>query len=153
MRQRDDTQGSDQSSWCSPPVDVMNDGFDWNSSISALTGSVWPDQEQQQQQLLVPVPPISIVPDEAVAAIPEKRVPRPPNAWILYRSDCIQKLRANTVEGAPRPTQADLSKQFGEKWRNEDPEVKARYERLAEIARDDHAIKYPGVALPYAVLY
>lgn len=73
-----------------------------------------------------------------------KRVPRPPNAWILYRSDCIQKMRAEMPEGARKPTQADLSKQFGEQWRNESEEVKTSYERLAEAAREEHAQKHPG---------
>ena len=73
-----------------------------------------------------------------------KRVPRPPNAWILYRSDCIQKMRAEMPEGARKPTQADLSKQFGEQWRNESEEVKTSYERLAEAAREEHAHKHPG---------
>jgi hypothetical protein len=73
-----------------------------------------------------------------------KRVPRPPNAWILYRSDCIQKMRAEMPEGARKPTQADLSKQFGEQWRNESEEVKTIYERLAEAAREEHAQKHPG---------
>ena len=73
-----------------------------------------------------------------------KRVPRPPSAWILYRSDCIQKMRAEMPEGARKPTQADLSKQFGEQWRNESKEVKTSYERLAEAAKEEHAQKHPG---------
>lgn len=75
-----------------------------------------------------------------------KRPPRPPNAWILYRSDCIQKHRENRPPGAPKPTQAELSKLFGEQWRNEPDEVKGGYERLAEAARDEHAQKYPGLS-------
>lgn len=74
----------------------------------------------------------------------DKRPPRPPNAWILYRSDCIQKHRENRPPGAPKPTQAELSKLFGEQWRNESDEVKGGYERLAEAAREEHAQKYPG---------
>lgn len=73
-----------------------------------------------------------------------KRPPRPPNAWILYRSDCIQHERATRPAGAPKPTQADLSKQFGGQWRKEPEAVKAEYERMAEAAREEHAQKYPG---------
>lgn len=88
----------------------------------------------------VPSPPVA--PEDGEV----KRPPRPPNAWILYRSSCIQKQRASRPPGAPKPTQAELSKLFGEQWRNETEEVKAEYERLAEAAREEHAQKYPGEA-------
>lgn len=121
------------SSW-SNEIDTAEPSFDWNESISALTGDGVAAECAEQP---IPVVPIT-------AEVPEKRIPRPPNAWILYRSDCISKMRANMPEGAPKPTQANLSKQFGEKWRNESPDVKAHWDRLAEIARDEHAAKYPG---------
>ena len=81
------------------------------------------------------------------AAIAVKRIPRPPNAWILYRSDKIAKMRASMPEGAPKPTQADLSKQFAAQWRDESEGVKSNYERLADLARGKHIAKYPGEPL------
>lgn len=80
-----------------------------------------------------------------------KRPPRPPNAWILYRSECIQKQRAERPPGARKPTQAELSKLFGEQWRNESEETKGGYERLAEAAREEHAQKYPGMQSSFLV--
>ncbi|KAK9895860.1 hypothetical protein P389DRAFT_71007 [Cystobasidium minutum MCA 4210] len=80
----------------------------------------------------------TVVPD-----LDAKKPPRPPNAWILYRSDCIRKQRENRSPDAPKPTQAELSKLFGEQWRNESEDVKAEYERQAEAARDEHSAKYP----------
>lgn len=136
---RERTQDSDRTWYSSSAAaDATSSSFDWNTSISSLTGS-GQGFDWSRQAL-----PLVSVSSNGTPEIAEKRVPRPPNAWILYRSDCIAKLRASLAEGAPKPTQADLSKQFGEKWRNENPETKAHYERLAEIARDEHAVKYPG---------
>lgn len=123
----------------------------WGSSVNddklQLLPSVSPGYQTKSLPEWSVFNPISTsttpTPPAEVPQVP-KKIPRPPNAWILYRSNCIAEMRKNMPEGAPKPTQADLSKVFAEQWRNEAEEVKAEYERQSEAAREEHAIKYPG---------
>ncbi|KAJ7072458.1 hypothetical protein C8F01DRAFT_1104064 [Mycena amicta] len=61
--------------------------------------------------------------------------PRPPNAWILYRTD-----RAKEIG---RKAQADVSREISAMWRNELPVVRAQYERMADIKKAEHHAMYP----------
>lgn len=70
------------------------------------------------------------------------KTPRPPNAWIIYRSDHIGKYQSPV--GRPPMLQADVSKLLGKQWREEIPTVRAEYERRAEVAKAEHAVRYPG---------
>jgi len=93
----------------------------------------------------------------------EKKISRPPNAWILYRSDRIREYNeigtiksacasdeaesskaksakaGKKVDKTKKPgkgyTQAEISRLIAEEWRNEPKDVKARYDRLAEIRK------------------
>jgi hypothetical protein len=69
--------------------------------------------------------------------------PRPPNAWILYRSDKLQQLPP-PLPGHPKPTQAEVSKIISAQWRNEREDVRALYEQRAEMAKAEHARLYPN---------
>jgi hypothetical protein len=69
--------------------------------------------------------------------------PRPPNAWILYRSDKLQELPPPPL-GQPKPTQAEVSKIISAQWRSEDEDVRAVYEQRAETAKAEHARLYPN---------
>lgn len=88
----------------------------------------------------------------------QNRPPRPPNAWILYRSDKFRSSRAReasgggTTIGSPalgsavvvsRP-QADISKVISEMWKSEPPEVKLYWEQQSEIKKIEHLAEYPG---------
>ncbi|GAA6007300.1 hypothetical protein JCM11491_003080 [Sporobolomyces phaffii] len=68
--------------------------------------------------------------------------PRPPNAWICYRSARVRELK-NTSQYTKMP-QASISKLIGELWRSESPEVKRRYEAEATAKKLEHKEKYPG---------
>lgn len=68
--------------------------------------------------------------------------PRPPNAWILYRSDKLREMP--TEPGQPRRAQADVSKEISRMWKSESAQVRAHYEQLADIRKAEHAIEYPG---------
>ena len=72
-------------------------------------------------------------------------VTRPPNAWILYRSNKIAELKDDPA--LTGRLQADISKMIGALWRNEKPEVKAHYEGLAETRKAEHAQLHPGKSL------
>ncbi|TDL16647.1 high mobility group box, partial [Rickenella mellea] len=69
--------------------------------------------------------------------------PRPPNAWILYRSERLRSIAALNP-GAPRLAQADISKQISGMWKNESDEVRAHYEHLAKIKKMEHQLLYPS---------
>lgn len=69
--------------------------------------------------------------------------PRPPNAWILYRSDKLRELPPQTP-GAPRRAQADISKQISQMWKTESEIVRAEYEFRANQKKTEHQEKYPN---------
>lgn len=69
--------------------------------------------------------------------------PRPPNAWILYRSDKLKSLPPEQP-GEQRRAQADASKLISEMWRNESEAVKLEYERLADAKKAEHQRLYPN---------
>ena len=69
--------------------------------------------------------------------------PRPPNAWILYRSEKIRTLPP-LQPGEARRAQADVSRMISEMWKNETEEERGRYERMAEQKKAEHQLKYPG---------
>jgi len=99
----------------------------------------------------------------------EKKISRPPNAWILYRSDRIREYNeggtiksaaaSDEAEGSKgksvkagkkldktkKPgkgyTQAEISRLIAEEWRKEPKDVKARYDRLAEIKKMEVSLK------------
>ena len=68
--------------------------------------------------------------------------PRPPNAWIIYRSDKLQSLPPPPL-GQPKPTQAEVSKIISAQWRAESEDVRALYDQRAETAKAEHARMYP----------
>ncbi|GAA5896897.1 HMG-box domain-containing protein [Sporobolomyces salmoneus] len=67
--------------------------------------------------------------------------PRPPNAWICYRSAKVLELK--TTSQYPKMPQASISKLIGELWRSESPEVKRKYEKEAAAKKLEHQAKYP----------
>ncbi|KAG1727601.1 hypothetical protein EDB19DRAFT_1833027 [Suillus lakei] len=78
--------------------------------------------------------------EEVKAAQPQP--PRPPNAWILYRSDKI-KVLPPAAPGQRTRAQADVSKLISDMWRNESEAVKLEYERLADARKAEHQRLYP----------
>ncbi|KAJ5555549.1 High mobility group superfamily [Penicillium sp. DV-2018c] len=75
----------------------------------------------------------------AASAASSPKVPRPPNCFILYR-----KAHHHIVKEAnPGLSNNEISRILGDRWNNERPEVRARYTRLAETLKREHAIKHP----------
>ncbi|EIN11947.1 hypothetical protein PUNSTDRAFT_142151 [Punctularia strigosozonata HHB-11173 SS5] len=75
----------------------------------------------------------------------QNHIPRPPNAWILYRKHMaamLRQQRLDTPGERPLP-QSMASKEIAERWRKESYEVKSQFERLAEIEKHKHAMQYP----------
>lgn len=80
--------------------------------------------------------------EEEVRHHPQPQPPRPPNAWILYRSDKI-KVLPPAEPGQRSRAQADVSKLISDMWRNESDAVKLEYERLADAKKAEHQRLYP----------
>ena len=72
------------------------------------------------------------------ADAPKVQPPRPPNAWILYRSHKLRELPSEKGR-----VQADVSKTISDMWRNEEESVRLDYERLADQRKAEHQLKYP----------
>jgi hypothetical protein len=81
--------------------------------------------------------------DEEVRPPPQTQPPRPPNAWILYRSDKI-KVLPPAEPGQRSRAQADVSRLISDMWRNESDAVKMEYERLADAKKAEHQLQYPN---------
>jgi hypothetical protein len=67
--------------------------------------------------------------------------PRPPNAWILYRSDKLKELQADVATS--HLPQAVISKMISSMRKAESPEVLAYYEQLSDMKKKEHDEKYP----------
>ncbi|KAF9132083.1 hypothetical protein BGX30_012793 [Mortierella sp. GBA39] len=64
------------------------------------------------------------------------KIPRPANSFMLYRAENGKKY--------PGLVATELSAKLGEAWRREPQDVRDRYDEMAEQAKRDHALKYPG---------
>ncbi|KII92032.1 hypothetical protein PLICRDRAFT_73951, partial [Plicaturopsis crispa FD-325 SS-3] len=68
---------------------------------------------------------------------------RPPNPWILYRSDKIKELKAaNALNN--HTMQTNLSCEIADLWNAESSQVRARYERLAKVRKEEHECEHPN---------
>ncbi|KAH7357014.1 hypothetical protein BKA65DRAFT_474801 [Rhexocercosporidium sp. MPI-PUGE-AT-0058] len=71
---------------------------------------------------------------------PDPKIPRPRNAFILYR----QHYQAQVVSQHPGLANPEISKIIGEQWREQAPEVKSDWKRLAEEEKQRHQRQYPS---------
>jgi hypothetical protein len=84
------------------------------------------------------------------------KVPRPPNCFILYRQahhhivkEANPGVSNNEICELSPCGSLDLNltseqaRILGDRWNNERPEIRARYTRLAEDLKREHAIKHP----------
>ncbi|KAE9375751.1 hypothetical protein N431DRAFT_556121 [Stipitochalara longipes BDJ] len=86
-------------------------------------------------------PPTSVLTREQVCLCqPDPKIPRPRNAFILYR----QHYQAQVVAQHPGLANPEISKIIGEQWREQAPEVKSNWKRLAEEEKQRHQRQYPG---------
>ncbi|KAF2273284.1 uncharacterized protein EI97DRAFT_383901 [Westerdykella ornata] len=70
---------------------------------------------------------------------PEPKIPRPRNAFILYRQHHQQAIVARN----PGIANPDISKIIGEQWNSESPEQKLVWQRLAQEEKAKHQEQYP----------
>ena len=74
-----------------------------------------------------------------VCGVPTTKIPRPKNAFIIFRMQLNKKIRRNGTNDAP-----NISKVAGMQWKEIGPEGQAPYKRLAQIEAKRHAEMYPG---------
>ncbi|KAF9448809.1 hypothetical protein P691DRAFT_617230, partial [Macrolepiota fuliginosa MF-IS2] len=67
-------------------------------------------------------------------------IPRPPNAFILFRSSFI---RSNHVPGKVEGNHSTLSKIIGLCWKALSPQERRSWEEKARIAQAEHRTLYP----------
>jgi HMG (high mobility group) box protein len=125
----------DQVSLTIPLRPTMSSSFTSTPLLSSSGTPLPPSSISLPQHLVMS----DIMKDNAGAGA---KPPRPPNSWILYRSDKIQELPPTPL-GQPKPTQAQVSKIISAQWRTESDEVRAMYEQRAETAKAEHARLYP----------
>ncbi|CAM1503933.1 Fc.00g015240.m01.CDS01 [Cosmosporella sp. VM-42] len=70
---------------------------------------------------------------------PAPKIPRPRNAFILYR----QHHQAQVVAQNPTLSNPEISKIIGEQWKEEAEHVKANWKGLADEEKQRHQHKYP----------
>ncbi|KAK4548050.1 hypothetical protein LTR36_010770 [Oleoguttula mirabilis] len=70
---------------------------------------------------------------------PDPKIPRPRNAFILYR----QHHQANVIAQHPGLANPEISKIIGEQWQNQSAEVKGKWKALAEEEKLRHQQQYP----------
>ncbi|CEI69060.1 hypothetical protein FVEN_g4173 [Fusarium venenatum] len=70
---------------------------------------------------------------------PVPKIPRPRNAFILYR----QHHQAQVVARNPNLSNPDISKIIGEQWKDEPQEVKDNWKGLADEEKQRHQRQYP----------
>ena len=68
-----------------------------------------------------------------------KKIPRPPNAFILYRSD----KQAIIKEENPKIDNKDISRIIGEMWNDESASVRQSYYWKAKLKKSEHERMYP----------
>nr|QKY89078.1 mating type protein 1-2-1 [Calonectria hongkongensis] len=73
---------------------------------------------------------------------PEKplRIPRPPNAYILYRKDRHRILK----QANPQITNSEISMVLGRAWNMETPEVRKKYKLMADEVKAELIKKHPN---------
>ncbi|KAJ5965917.1 hypothetical protein N7481_012631 [Penicillium waksmanii] len=68
-----------------------------------------------------------------------QKVPRPPNSFILYRQHHHKPVTAANP-GVPNTA---ISRIIADMWKHEIPAIKDEYKMLAQMAKEEHAARYP----------
>ena len=68
------------------------------------------------------------------------KIPRPRNAFILYRQEKSKLL----MESHPEMSNLEISQALGKQWREEKTAIRTLYYDLAKKEKYEHQLKYPG---------
>jgi hypothetical protein len=70
---------------------------------------------------------------------PTFKPPRPPNAWIIFRSEMMR-----TLPKVPGQSQADVSRIISKIWKEASDETRHLFEQRADAVKTEHQRMYPG---------
>ncbi|KAI9799445.1 MAG: hypothetical protein M1825_004545 [Sarcosagium campestre] len=119
------------------PVAPGHAHFTPHATISAVPPTITPaDTPVASPTLPAGSPPTSVQDDKGS---PKIKVPRPPNAFILYRKHHHPLLKA----GNPNLHNNEISIILGRQWKSETPETQARFKTLAENVKQEHQRAHP----------
>ncbi|THU88446.1 HMG-box, partial [Dendrothele bispora CBS 962.96] len=71
-------------------------------------------------------------------------IPRPPNAFILFRSHVWKVLKEKQDEGSQKINLADVSKNVGGMWAKLPKEEQEKWKQEALSVKAQHAARFPG---------
>ncbi|KAG7663291.1 RFG1 [[Candida] subhashii] len=131
----------------------LPDLYSQSSTAQTTPGSSYTPYGQQQMQQMQPQQQpviggvadgnttVSVRQDKCICKSNANRIPRPRNAFILFR----QKYHQTVLdEGSVIRTNPEVSRELGRRWRALSPEEKEHWNNLAEEEKKNHAKKYPG---------
>lgn len=95
-----------------------------------------PYQQQQLQQ-----PPVVVPQEKCTCKLNPNRIPRPRNAFILFRQKYHQLVLDESTEAKTNP---EVSRELGRRWRALSPQEREHWLNLAEEEKKNHAKKYPN---------
>lgn len=78
--------------------------------------------------------------DSICLCTPTPKIPRPRNAFILYRQHHQSQVTADN----PKLSNPEISKIIGDKWKHEAEDVKDTWKKLAEEEKQRHQHQYPN---------
>jgi len=115
---------------------VMHDGFgDFSTSNRALAAGAAAGGNQDDDSSNV------VDGDNGNSkAQPQKRTPRPPNAFILYR----RAKQPAIIASQRNLTNAEVSRTISDMWRKEPEEIRLEWERYADRKKLEHMQTYPN---------
>ncbi|ATY66416.1 SNF2 family [Cordyceps militaris] len=96
------------------------------------------------EQLSISTSGTAMKPESSREAIclctPTPKIPRPRNAFILYRQHHQSQVTADN----PKLSNPEISKIIGEKWKHEIENIKESWKKLAEEEKQRHQHQYPN---------
>ncbi|KAL8968737.1 MAG: hypothetical protein Q9183_002322 [Haloplaca sp. 2 TL-2023] len=131
----------------SQPSDISAEGNDPSPRTRARSSATLSNESSNPSDEPIPSARASITeqntewntPSSFCLCQPDPKVPRPRNAFILYR----QHHQAHVVARNPGLANPEISKVIGDQWRNSPPELKAHWKNLAEEEKIRHQRQYP----------
>ncbi|KAJ7627306.1 hypothetical protein FB45DRAFT_921040 [Roridomyces roridus] len=116
---------------------------DTSSSFFFFEPPTTPTKRVSHKRKATPSPSTSSSPPPPPATQQQQHIPRPPNAFILFRSAFI---RSGAVPASSEPSHATLSTIAGLAWTALAPAARGTWHEKARKAREEHAKRFPGYA-------
>jgi hypothetical protein len=122
-----------------PGAQVDQSRFSSGLSQAATSISVWSSSSPADTTLASKAAQASSSEDLHLPG-KKSKVPRPPNAFILYRA----KHHPEIVQAQPELKNIEISKIIGKMWREESEAVKLEFKAMSEKIKTQHALENPG---------